>query len=110
MHELSITQSIVSTVVERMRDAPIKRVKVEIGRLSGIVPDAVHFCFEMASTGTTLEGAKLEIVELPGKGRCRDCGTEFDTNDPLPLCDACDSADIELLGGQELRIREVEVA
>ena len=110
MHELSITQSIVSTVVERMRDAPIKRVKVEIGQLSGIVPDAVHVCFEMASPGTTLEGAKLEIVELRGKGRCRDCGNEFETNDPLPLCPSCDSADIELLGGQELRIREVEVA
>jgi len=110
VHELSITQSIVSTVVERMRDAPIKRVKVEIGKLSGIVPDAVHFCFEMATAGTTLEGAKLEIVEPSGKGRCRDCGTEFETSDPLPLCSACDSADIELLGGQELRIREVEVA
>ncbi len=109
MHELSITQSIVSAVVERMRDAPIKRVKVEIGALSGIVPDAVHFCFEMATAGTTLEGAKLEIVEPPGKGRCRDCGTEFETLEPLPLCD-CGSADVELLGGQELRIREVEVA
>lgn len=109
MHELSITQSIVSTVIERMRGAQIKRVKVEIGKLSGIVADSVQFCFEMAAVGTTLEGAHLEIVEPLGKGRCRDCGAEFDTVEPLPLCD-CGSADIELLGGQELRIREVEVA
>lgn len=109
MHELSITQSIVSTVVERMREARICRVRVEVGKLSGIVPDSLQFCFEMASAGTTLEGARLEIIEPPGKGRCRDCGAEFETVEPLPLCD-CGSADVELLTGQQLRIREVEVA
>ncbi len=109
MHELSITQSIVSTVVERMRDARICRVRVEVGKLSGVVPDSLQFCFEMASAGTTLEGARLEIIEPAGKGRCRDCGSDFETVEPLPLCD-CGSADVELLAGQELRIREVEVA
>jgi hydrogenase nickel incorporation protein HypA/HybF len=109
VHELSITQSVVTAVTERMRDAPVRRIRLEVGRLSGLVPDAVRFCFEMVAAGTTCEGATLEIDEPAGRGRCRTCAAEFDTVEVLPLCD-CGSADVEVLGGRELRIREVEVA
>jgi hydrogenase nickel incorporation protein HypA/HybF len=109
MHELAITESIVAAVAERMGDAPIRRLKVEIGRLSGVVPDAVRFCFELAAAGTTLEGAVLEIDEPAGRMRCRSCGLEFDTDDVIALC-ACGGVGGEAVRGAELRIREVEVA
>ena len=121
MHELAITESIVRAITERMRDARISRVRVEIGRLSGIVPDSVQFCFELATAGTTLEGAALwevvasaraaalEIDQPRGRVRCRSCGTEFDTDEVIALC-ACGCVDVEFLRGRELRIREVEVA
>jgi hydrogenase nickel incorporation protein HypA/HybF len=108
MHELSITQTVVTTVTQRMRDARVRRVRLEIGKLSGIVPDSVRFCFEMVAAGTTCEGAALEIDEPPGRARCRTCEASFETGEVLPLCD-CGSADVEVQGGQELRIREVEV-
>lgn len=108
MHELSITKSIVDQVQARMGDAQIRRMQVEIGKLSGIVPDSVQFCFEMVVVGTTLEGAVLEVVEPFGSAHCHDCGADFPTDEVLPLC-RCGSADIQVLGGQELRIREVEV-
>ena len=109
MHELSITQSVVDAVTRRMGDAPIRRVRLEIGRLSGLVPDAVRFCFEMVAAGTTCEGALVEIDEPCGQARCRTCGRVFETGDVLALCD-CGSADVAVEGGRELRIREVEVA
>jgi hydrogenase nickel incorporation protein HypA/HybF len=109
MHELSITQSVVEAVTRRMGDAPIRRVRLEIGRLSGLVPDAVRFCFEMVAAGTTCEGALVEIDEPCGQARCRTCGRVFETGDVLVLCD-CGSADVAVEGGRELRIREVEVA
>lgn len=109
MHELSITQSVVDAVRERMGTAPVRRVRLEIGRLSGVVADSVRFCFDVVAQGTTLDGAVLEIIEPSGRARCRDCLTEFDTEDLLALC-RCGSGDLELLAGQELRIREVEVA
>jgi hydrogenase nickel incorporation protein HypA/HybF len=109
MHELSITQTVVTTVTQRMRDAQVRRIRLEVGKLSGLVPDSVRFCFEMVAAGTTCEGATLEIDEPPGRAVCRTCGSAFDTADVLPLCDACGSADIEVRGGQELRIGEVEV-
>ncbi|MEU7813436.1 hydrogenase maturation nickel metallochaperone HypA [Pseudonocardia sp. NPDC049154] len=108
MHELSITQSVVDAIGERLGAAPVRRVRLEIGRLSGVVPDAVRFCFELVTAGTPLEGAVLEIDEPEGEARCRSCGAEFATSEVLPLC-ACGSADVEVLGGASLRIREVEL-
>ena len=108
MHEMAITQSVVHMVCERMGDAQVRRICLEIGTLSGVVADSVRFCFDVITAGTTLEGASLEIVQSSGKARCRDCGVEFALNDLLMLC-ACGSANRELLAGEELRIREVEV-
>ncbi|MGH3753498.1 MAG: hydrogenase maturation nickel metallochaperone HypA [Pseudonocardiaceae bacterium] len=108
MHEMAITQSVVHAVCERMGHAPVRRVCLEIGTLSGVVADSVRFCFDLVTAGTTLEGASLEIVQPSGKARCRDCCVEFAMDDLLMLC-ACGSANRELLAGEELRIREVEV-
>ena len=109
MHELSITQSVVDAVTRRMGDASIRRVRLEVGKLSGLVPDAVQFCFEVVAVGTTCEGALVEIDEPCGHALCRTCGRAFETGDVLPLCE-CGSADIAVEGGRELRIREVELA
>ncbi|MDN5933957.1 MAG: hydrogenase maturation nickel metallochaperone HypA [Pseudonocardia sp.] len=109
MHELAITESVVAAVTERLHDAPVRRIRLEVGRLSGLVPDAVRFCFEIVAAGTSCEGATLEIDEPVGEARCRDCDTVFATVEVLPLCD-CGSADVEVRGGRELRIREVEMA
>jgi hydrogenase nickel incorporation protein HypA/HybF len=108
VHELSIAESIVAAVSEKVVDVSIRRVRVEIGRLSGVVPDALRFCFELATSGTALQGATLEIVSSPGRGRCRECHTEFDTDDLVVMC-GCGSVDVEVIGGRELLIREVEV-
>ncbi|MGH3908119.1 MAG: hydrogenase maturation nickel metallochaperone HypA [Pseudonocardiaceae bacterium] len=105
---MAITQSVVDAVCDRMGDTPVRRVCLEIGKLSGVVPDSVQFCFDLITAGTTLEGAALEILQPPGQARCRDCGAEFAMNDLLLLCE-CGSANRELLAGEELRIREVEV-
>lgn len=108
MHELSITQSVVDAVAERMGTAPIRRVRLSVGRLSGVVPDSVQFCFELVTAGTTLEGAVLEIDEPPGRATCAACGAAFDTGEVLPMC-GCGSAEVTVAGGTELRIKEVEV-
>jgi hydrogenase nickel incorporation protein HypA/HybF len=109
VHELSITQSIVDAVVARMDGARISAVRLEIGRLSGIVPDSVRFCFDIVAGGTILEGASLRIDEPPGRVHCRTCNGDSELEDPFPLC-PCGSADIEMLSGNELRIKSVEVA
>ncbi|GAA1957625.1 hydrogenase maturation nickel metallochaperone HypA [Amycolatopsis minnesotensis] len=109
MHELSITQSVVDTIAEATGGATVLEVRLEIGRLSGVVPDSVRFCFELVCAGTALAGADLDIVEPPGVIRCRDCARVSELPDAFPLC-PCGSADVEVVGGRQLKIKSVEVA
>jgi hydrogenase nickel incorporation protein HypA/HybF len=109
MHELAITESVVMSVSERFGDARVLRVLLQIGKLSGVVPDAVRFCFDVCARGTTLEGATLEIDEIPALARCHDCGAAVELESFFGLC-RCGSVSLEMLSGQELKVREVEVA
>ncbi len=109
MHELAIAESVVSTVLERTGGRQVSLVRLRIGRFSGVVPDALSFCFELATSGTPLEGAALEIEDVQGQARCRTCGVEFGLVDAFLLCD-CGSADVQLLAGRELSVMSVEVA
>ncbi|MDR7303366.1 hydrogenase maturation nickel metallochaperone HypA/HybF [Haloactinomyces albus] len=108
MHELGITQSIVEAVLDVVEEPRITRLQLEIGRLSGVVPDSVRFCFDLVAEGTALDGAQLDIVEPEGRGSCRRCGAEFEVPDLIVLC-PCGSADVAVLEGRELRVRSVEV-
>ena len=109
MHELAITQGIVDMIVERTDRARITAVYLRIGKVSGVVPDAVRFCFDLVAAGSPVEGARLEIDEPPGRARCRACRRAFDVEGLVVLC-PCGSADVEVVGGDELLVRAVELA
>lgn len=109
MHELAITQSVVDAVTERTGSAQVVSVSVRVGRLSGVVPDAMRFCFELVTTGTPLQGATLDIEQPEGRGHCRACGDDFVLADLILLC-SCGSADVELLTGRELAVASVRMA
>ena len=108
MHELALTESIISGVRERVGGRKVIRVIVEVGKLAGVVPESLRFFFSACIEGTPLEGAALELVEIPGEARCRRCGQKVAANDLLLECD-CGSVDVELLRGQELLVQAVEV-
>lgn len=108
MHELAIAESVVSAVMERV-SGPVSVVRLRVGQMSGVVPDALTFCFDLATVGTPLEGAVLEIEEQQGRASCRTCGEEFLMADAFLLCE-CGSADVQLLAGRELSVMSVEVA
>jgi hydrogenase nickel incorporation protein HypA/HybF len=109
VHELALAQEIVDIATEASRGAKVSRVVLEIGKLSAVLPDAVRFCFELAAEDTIAAGARLEIIETPGLGRCRGCGMDVALEGPLGRC-PCGGTDLEWLAGEELRIKEVEVA
>jgi hydrogenase nickel incorporation protein HypA/HybF len=67
VHELSITRNVVAIVSERAVGQRVTRVRLEIGRLSAVVPDSIRFCFDICAQGTPLEGAELEIMESAGQ-------------------------------------------
>ena len=108
MHELSITQGIVESVCEAVRDGKVLAVTVEIGKLSGVVSDSVRFCFDLCAQGTPLEGARLDIVDVAGRGRCGCCHHEMEMKELVTWC-PCGNPFLEILRGKELRVRSVEV-
>lgn len=109
MHELGITRNVVAIVSERAQGQKVLRVTLEVGRLSGLMADAIRFCFELCSRGTPLEGAVLEILEPEGRGRCSACGSEHALTMPLGRCPSCHAPSLRIVAGEELKIREMEV-
>jgi hydrogenase nickel incorporation protein HypA/HybF len=87
----------------------VHSVKLEVGALCAVVPDAMTFCFELATEGTVADGARLDVDILPGAARCRSCDAHFELTDPILLC-PCGSADVEVLAGRDLRILSMEVS
>ena len=108
MHELAIAESVVEMVLARTDERPVRTIRLQVGRLAGVVLTAFEFCFELATAGTPLEGAALEIDEPPGVLHCRGCGEDHARDDLIMLCD-CGSADVEVLSGRELQIVSVEL-
>lgn len=108
MHELGITRNIVAIVVEAAKGKRVTRVTLEVGKLGGVMADAIAFCFEVVAKGTPLEGAKLEIVAVPGAARCRTCEGEFPVENLFTAC-ACGSRDVAVIRGEELMIKTMEL-
>lgn len=108
MHELSICRNIVAIVSDAANGRRVRRVTLEIGKLSGVSSDALTFSFDAATQGTALEGATLEIKEVEGRARCEDCGAEFPTATLFDAC-ACGSHRVERIVGEELNVKSMEL-
>jgi len=108
MHELAIAEQVVRIAEAGAGGARVRRIVVHVGRLAAVVPDALRFCFEAAAADTTLEGARLEIVETPGRARCRRCNRKLELLDAWSSCE-CGSIDLEWVAGTELKVEELEV-
>ncbi len=107
MHELGITRNIVSIVQEHAKGTLVKRVTLEIGKLSLVMPDSIRFCFDVCSKDTELAEAYLEIIEKPGLFSCQDCLKESKFDNFFESC-SCGSNDLVCVSGEELKIKEME--
>jgi len=114
MHELSVALSLVEVACEKIAALGHPRVDavcVRIGPLSGVVREALSFCFEAAAHGTPLEGARLEIEDVPLTAFCPTCSTERQLTSIQHLrCPVCDQATPDVWGGRELELTALEVS
>jgi hydrogenase nickel incorporation protein HypA/HybF len=108
MHELGITRNIVAIVSEAAAGRRVRRVTLEIGKLSGVMAPAIEFCFPEVARGTVLDGAALDIREIDGRARCQLCGAEFATEALYTPC-PCGSRHWTRLAGEELNIKAMEI-
>ena len=112
MHEMSLCQSIAELIEEAARRERFQRVRtvtLEIGRLAAVEPDALEFCLDAAMRGGCAEGARLEIVAAEGRAWCLDCSHEILISRPLDPCPRCGGGRVQVTGGTQMRIKELEV-
>lgn len=112
VHEMSIAQSIVDIAVaaaEKEQAQRILRINVVAGELRGVVPMQLTFCFGIAAENTIASQAHLNLEVVPVTGKCRECGEDFTVEDFFYICPRCQSVSIDITGGTELRIRDIEV-
>lgn len=113
MHEMALAESVVEIVERTAHDAGADRiglVRLEIGALSHVEPQALRFAFEAVSMGSLAEGATLEIERPPGKAWCHDCSTTVELSQLGDPCPNCGGYKLQVSGGDELRVKDMEVA
>lgn len=112
MHELSLAESAIRIVEQQLRRESftrVLRVRLEIGRLSHVDPEALRFSFAAAARESLVAGATLIIERTDGAGRCTDCGATFGVEQHFDPCPQCGGFRVELDAGLEMRVREIEV-
>ena len=109
MHELAIAESVVEIAGRQANGRRVTKVHVKVGHLRQVVPSALAFGFELVAQGTPVEGAELEMEEVPASGRCRECGAQSQL-ESFPLqCRTCGGFDLEILRGEELLVEFLEL-
>jgi hydrogenase nickel incorporation protein HypA/HybF len=112
MHELSIMESALNLALDHAQKAGSNRlclIRLRIGALSGVVPEALQFAFEALTPGTPAEGAELAIDYVPARFWCGECSQEFESVDLLAECPACHQPSGELRAGREMELASLEV-
>ena len=109
---MSLCEGVLEVLEDNARKqhyARVRTVWLEIGRFAGVEADAMRFCFDAVCRGTLAEGATLEIIELPGRAWCMQCGETVALDQRYDPCPHCGGYQLQPTGGDELRIKELEV-
>jgi hydrogenase nickel incorporation protein HypA/HybF len=107
LHELAIADSVVQVASRHANGRRVTKVYLKVGHLRQVVPSALAFSFELVAQGTPVEGAELEMEEVPATGKCRKCGVESRLQSFPLQCAACDGLDLELIAGEELYVESL---
>lgn len=113
MHEVSLMENTLEIAVEhahRQGANKIQRLKMRVGKMSGVVPEALEFAFDVCTQGTIAEGAKLEIESVPVVCYCPNCKIEFQPDDIIYECPECGQLSSQILQGRELELTSLELS
>jgi hydrogenase nickel incorporation protein HypA/HybF len=112
MHEMSLCEGVLRILEEQAGAQQFTRVNtvwLEIGDLSSVEIEAMRFGFEVVMKGTLADGARLEIIEVPGQAWCMQCMKPVTIKHRFDACADCGGHQLQVTGGEEMRIKELEV-
>ncbi|MDQ5908456.1 MAG: hydrogenase nickel incorporation protein HypA/HybF [Pseudomonadota bacterium] len=112
MHEMALADSILNIVEDTARQqgaVRVTEVRLEIGELANVESAALQFCLEAALPGSLAEGARVELLIIPGRGQCLECGEIVPLAALYDPCPRCNGYPVRPVSGQELRVKDIVV-
>lgn len=112
MHELSVAQNIIEIIKEhasKMKTRHVTEVIIDIGAISGVIPENLEFAWDIATKNTIAENSKLRIHFIPAKAKCLQCAKEFKVDDIYTMCEFCGSLKFDIIQGKELKVKSIVV-
>ncbi len=111
MHEMALAEEVLQIVQDAARREGLRRVRtlwLEIGQLSSVEPEAMQFCFESVAHGSIAAGARLEILRAAGSARCEDCRAAVALAALGAACPRCGGYRLQVTGGTQMRVQQLE--
>lgn len=112
MHELSLCEGIIQaleTSAHQQRFQRVLAIWLEIGTLASVEKSAMLFSFDAVSRGTLAEGARLHMIDVSADAWCMPCGKPVAVKTRFDACPSCGSYQLQISGGDALKIKELEV-
>lgn len=113
MHEVGIMEQTLEIALNYARDRKATRIHslvMRVGDLSGVVPEALSFAFDVVVKGTIAEGATLEIDAIPARCYCCHCQQDFQPIDIVYECPNCHQLSTDIRQGKELELTSLEIS
>jgi hydrogenase nickel incorporation protein HypA/HybF len=113
MHEMSLCEGMLEILQQQAKAqnySVVKTVFLEIGKLSSVAPDAMRFAFPVVMRGSLAENAVLEIIDVAGQAFCLQCLQNVVIQERYEGCPICESHQLQIIDGEQMRIKELEVA
>lgn len=114
MHEVSLMEQTLEIAIAQARSqnsTQIHHLKMRVGEVSGVVPEALNFAFDVVTQGTIAEGATLQIETVPIVCHCTHCDREFHPVDAyIYECPDCGNLSFQIRSGREIELTSLEVS
>jgi len=112
MHEMSLCEGIIQILEEQAKTQNFQRVKtvwLEIGALAGVEISALEFSYDVISHGTIADSSVLKIIHLAATAECAGCKQTVNIDQRYLPCPNCGDYQLQITGGEQMRIKELEV-
>ncbi len=112
MHELPVTQNILEIALRHAKAANASRImsiNIVIGELASIVDDSIQFYWDIISSDTIAEGAKLNFNRINAEFECKVCGERYNLQGNELVCPDCGSLQIDIIAGKEFFLESIDV-
>ena len=112
MHELALTEGILSIVSSEQKKNAFSRVleiDLCIGEYSGVIPGCIEESFPLLAKGTAAENATLQLKTIKASFLCADCGFQRPLEKHGTCCPNCGSTSIRMTSGREFYVENLVV-